>query len=560
MYGLDSETLQKVGKKYEGGTYYDMNGYSFYVPDNVDSSTAAFIYYPGSGGAGNDAKYIRELIQNGSPSQIIVIADKYSGDNKSGSTYLQLIENIGAENGTDISTINSMCFSASGGSGFNTFNNIVSTYPDQKHSLILNDVVSFNITEEQIAQLKENESTLMFLEKRGEVMSQAVTLAKNGIDVVIGYTSGEHNGHVPLNADIIKGGIIALTSGEATELSNKEIYEFVKYDPTTNKWVQIPFEEVATKFEGSFDPNDPFRYYSKLSGINELQSNNDFIESKVNAIRNVIKNTNFLTGTSFETYESTTNIPNAEPEVVQAFFTACTDMLVGLEKDTRKIAKMGNDIAALNNNLENEANELNSQTYYSNSNSSNKNNTGSTDITYVDSNYNSAGSTGSSYTGGSGGSGYTGGSSGGTVSTVVGGASTVVGGNSSENGTIEAPTVTKKDEELIKEIKEKLLEYDELYSDENKLVYNSEDEYKVVVHYKDDKVLTLEYYFDFETESKANTSIELLKKEFPDIENVVQEGRYVKAIFKEDLYKDLTLKEIKEEFKDLEELVKKVDE
>ena len=62
LYGIPLSELNGKGTSYEGGTYYDMNGYCFYVPEEVDDSTPAFIYYPGSGGSGNDAKVIRQLI------------------------------------------------------------------------------------------------------------------------------------------------------------------------------------------------------------------------------------------------------------------------------------------------------------------------------------------------------------------------------------------------------------------------------------------------------------------------------------------------------------------
>ena len=58
LYGIPLSDIKDKGTSYQGGIYYDMNGYCFYVPEEVDDSTSAFIYYPGSGGSGNDAKVI----------------------------------------------------------------------------------------------------------------------------------------------------------------------------------------------------------------------------------------------------------------------------------------------------------------------------------------------------------------------------------------------------------------------------------------------------------------------------------------------------------------------
>ena len=81
------------------------NGYSYYIPDEVDDSTTAFIYYPGSGGAGNDAAVLRNIIQS-NPNQIIIIADTaYQNINQASDTYFNLIKQIGDDNGANISNI-----------------------------------------------------------------------------------------------------------------------------------------------------------------------------------------------------------------------------------------------------------------------------------------------------------------------------------------------------------------------------------------------------------------------------------------------------------------------
>ena len=150
LYGIPLSQLQKGATQVNGGMYYDLNGYCLYVPDEVDSNTSAFIYYPGSGGSGNDAKFIRELINKGAPEQIIVIADTYHGDGKGGTSFLQLINNIGLENSADISSVNSMCFSASGTSGFNTISNIAIALPDEKHFAVMCDIANLALNDDNI--------------------------------------------------------------------------------------------------------------------------------------------------------------------------------------------------------------------------------------------------------------------------------------------------------------------------------------------------------------------------------------------------------------------------
>ena len=93
LYGIPLSNLK--GTQYDGGTYYQAPGYCFYVPNDVEDSTPAFIYYPGSGGSGNDAKVIRNLISEKGPEQIIIIADTaYENTTNASTRYSNLIRLI----------------------------------------------------------------------------------------------------------------------------------------------------------------------------------------------------------------------------------------------------------------------------------------------------------------------------------------------------------------------------------------------------------------------------------------------------------------------------------
>lgn len=358
LYGLSLSDLQS-STKVSGGTYYDFYGYCLYVPDEVDTSTSAFIYYPGSGGSGNDAVAIRNLINSEeSPNQIIVIADDaYAARNTGGDSYFELINNIGAANGVNITNISSMGFSASGPTNYNTLINNISR--DEEHSskyAVFADIVSIYPTDEEMELLKESDSTLIFFEPNGAFHSFENTLGTNGVDVIVAQAGGEHSSHVALNRDALENGIIDFISGESDEFG--DIYTFYSYNTDTGKWEEISLEEVAEKINVS-SGGISYKYYEKLSNLEELQSSNSFIQSGINAIRNAIKNTNFLSSTSGTVYESTTNVPNAEPELVQSFFSTCAKLLNLLEKDTVTIVEIGEMMQETNVKLADEASKLN---------------------------------------------------------------------------------------------------------------------------------------------------------------------------------------------------------
>ena len=252
-----------------------------------------------------------------------------------------------------------------------------------------------------------------------------------------------------------------------------------------------------------------------------------------------------------------------------------------LEKDTAKIIEIGNSIEDMNKQLEVEANELNNPNNADNSsnnqqtennqqtqNNQNTNEDSNTTITHpvVNNNNNNNSNTGNN-----------GGNNVSVPGTSVPGNSQVVIGNT--NATVAALVTSiskvildleeKVEDKIDKDIKyddittidkdlvDKFLNYDELYSDDNMVVYDGDEgKYKIVIHHDGDKVLGLEYYYNLGDKDTASKAIDLMKEDFADLESIKQEGQYVKLTFKDDLYKDLSFDEFKEVYSEFEELKK----
>lgn len=577
LYGIPLSELNGKGTSYQGGTYYDMNGYCFYVPEEVDDSTPAFIYYPGSGGSGNDAKVIRQLISEKGPDQIIIIADTaYENTTNASTRYSNLISNIGKDNNSNITNISTMGFSAGGPATYAQLVYNVRNNPEGgPYNAIFCDVVNFNTNQEDLELIKQNEGTIMFLEPNGTSITAANNMAKSGADVVLAWTSGSHAGHVPLNKEALENGLIDYVSGRSTELANADIYKFVVYNSETGNWDQITLEELAAKYEGSvFNSSDPFRYYEKLSTLDVLESSNSFLGDKINNLRVAIRNTNFLSSNIGVDYGSTTNIPGVESDIVQSFFTSSSMLLNLLEKDTAKIIEIGNSIEDMNANLEVQANELNDPNNVVTNNQTTQNNQ-TTDNVYnnttvtnpvvnnnINNNNNSSNNNSSTVT---------------TPSISTPGNSQVVVDSTNAVVATLVTSISKQVLDLEKEVEEKLdkdikydnvttidkelidkfLKYDELYTDDNMIVYDGEDgKYKIVIHHEEGKVVGLEYYYDLGDKDTATKAMELMKEDFTDLESIKQDGQYVKLTFKDDLYKDLKLDEFKEVYSEFKELKK----
>jgi hypothetical protein len=257
-----------------------------------------------------------------------------------------------------------------------------------------------------------------------------------------------------------------------------------------------------------------------------------------------------------------------------------------LEKDTAKIIEIGNSIEDMNHKLEVEANELNDLNNANTNNSDTNqttqdsqstndvyNNTVNNPVVNNNTNSNSDVSNNSNANNNSN-----------NNQTVITVPSTNKSSHSQEvvdsTNAAVATLVTsiskqlldleeKVEDKLDKEIKyddittiekdliDKFLEYDELYSDDNMVVFDGDDgKYKIVIHHENDKVVGLEYYYNLGDKDTASKAIELMKEDFADLESIKQEDQYVKLTFKDDLYKDMSFYEIKQVYSEFKELKK----
>ena len=554
IYGIPVSELQEEPTQVEGGMYYKFSGFYLYVPDEIDTSTSAFIYYPGSGGPVSNVTDMQNLINNHSPNQVIIhTANCYADKNTGGAQYLELIENIGSENGIEITNIDTMGFSAGGTATYNTLVNIVQNYLDNgSHNAIFTDVVGVNVTQEQIDMLADNGAAILCIEPSNEPISEyEKKLARGGVDVVIGWVSGSHGEHVTLNREAIQNGIIDFVTGESDELANSDIYKFMTYDIDSSQWYEISLEEVAEKFNSTSGVSNPFRYYDKLRTMDtELKCNNSFLGTKINTIRVAIKNSNFLSTTSMESYSSTTQIPNVESDVVQAYFSSCAKTLNCLEKDTSRIIEIGNSIDEINDSLKKDATTLNnSVNYYTNSTSTRND---STTIATLNTSSNSWASATTSYKGSTNtNTSYVSSiSNTGVINTLATGVSSGVSSSYTNSEKVEEVTIVTKD---------KIYKYSQLYSDmeKNILVYkNTEDNYKIVVHYEGDKITGIDHYYQYPTQQEALNGIDKLKVLYNnDCTDVVRETNTVKVVMEESTYNNMTLSQLKTEYQKMNEIV-----
>ena len=493
-----------------------------YIPDDVSEDTKVFMYAHGAddGYVGSPSfKPICDMLQqNGSDSIVVMALHQYTYANEPTGHEMNYFLSVLKDN-FNVNTDKAMYagFSSGGPSALVAAMDMKRENPSSKPVVALIDSIYYNglISDPENLSLLSG-VTILDLYNNFNKASDAKLLAQNGVNIVRAFNG---NGHVDVNVNFFNNGLIDSFNGNLDSLNGD--YQFQKFDPDSGEWVNIIKDEVYELINnGDILVDNPYRYYDKLSNLGDLQCNNEFIASKINTIRGNIKNTNFLSSKGNDSYGSTTMIPNAEADIIQTYFTSCASLLNDIEKDTVKIVEIGNSYKDINESLKREAVQLNDSV---------NNNTNLTNTIYTEQSNNT---------------GYI--PSGGIIGTVPSVGSIGSFGSSSSNE-INVDNVSTNTNDP--------LGYTNLSSNDKQIVYDKGD-YYIVVKYDGDKVIGLEYYFDFKHKDIAISREIDLKYKYDNIEDIVREGQYVRVTFKDDAYKDLTLNDIKEQYKNLKEVVK----
>lgn len=106
--------------------------------------------------------------------------------------------------------------------------------------------------------------------------------------------------------------------------------------------------------------------------------------------------------------------------------------------------------------------------------------------------------------------------------------------------------------------KEEFPEYSELYSTDDKVVFDCNNEFKIILHRNGDTITGIEYYYDFGSSENAAKALFNLKSMYQDssIENIMMKDRYVKVIFNNNVFSNLSVNEFRNKYSNLNEIIK----
>lgn len=525
-------------------TRAESNGikYKLYVPENVSEDTPVFVYAYGSGDP-NMEKCVAEL---GSDSIVIGTIINY-GPNF-GNTTMRIVNEVKQEFGVTSTVVSPSCFSLGGPVGFQVTAENIRQNPDcEPQTVFLADAYGtyfynpkLHLNDTETMDLFRENNTIFFAFDHEQKKTNVNTLyAEAGLNVVMIKCVGQ--GHGEINSSIFSNG---LYNYRVEEKLPKDGYIYSIYNKETGLWEEVPYENVSTlsdvyelfgiEYNGLIEHKYTLQEIANLEDL-EVKSSDDALATLLNGIRGAIRNSNIVNkGYAAGGCASTTLMPSQVSAVVSRFYEATVTSLSKLVNETDQFAKIGESIEEMNFNLERDASDLNAiditvatygSDYYKSDDTedttiipSNDN----TEDTYVNLNND-------------------------TTAYIDDNTSNSNDFSTSENIPTDCDFSTKG-EDFVKEENSiyEFIPYEEVLSNENRVVFESNQGYKAILHIENDSIVGIEYYYDLNsTEGITLDSINELYKDNEYLDRIIQEDNYVKVIFDAEMYQDYNLNEVK---------------
>ena len=587
-----------------------------YVPENVSNDTPVFYYSYVVGSNYNEdsvwqgmeddmAKYDGDAIVIIPHDKRLQIGGESTNTHKYQMNATEAFETVKKDLGIETTQFINGGFSAGFGYGTRTLAHYLQENPnaDRQVLLAVDGVINptANLQQSELDALKANNTLIISFTQQKNHNYQANLFKSTGLPIlyVVDNSIPENTPdskywgiHDQVAIDFFDKGlyeqVINFALGKS-DLTLPDGYSLRYYDPNTGEIVKNITPDQAAELLGitSYDNlSKNTQIHLATLGDISIKSNDKTLESYLNAIRKEIRKTNFLTTNFNEAqYISTTKVPTDIPEMVNSYFAMTASLLNRIANKTVAIARIAHEIEILDNNMSKQAELLNNAPglYVAATPPEPSiiiNNLTNNDVilnpppddVVVDQLTNKEEPKPDDIPSNKGNE--TPSNPQGTTPQTQPVIPPTLPGNNDEDETPSTPeekpddngtdgqTPSAPEQQPEKPpIEEQFPEYDELYTTNDKVVFNYNDKYKVVIHHENGKITGVEHYYDYKTTEEATKAAEQLKLDYKDTENfdkVIQKDRYVKVLFKEDMYKNITLDNFKEKYKDLDEVLEQL--
>ena len=565
-----------IVKEYKNGALREFvteNGEKFqaYVPYECNSNTPIMIYEHGDNGyTSNWQVYEADLMENDCNS-IIIRGDRKNKIND----YNYLVNQYNLTSPQPIT----VSFSGGTPSAMNETSMMIKGTNGQIPGIavILDGYAPTSHLNSKgvLDDFKSSNSIVLAFSQKGGIRSyvnEYEKLAKSGINTLILYDQSSYGqSHGGVNNSFVQKNILEYILGTGKLPNN---YIIKRYDAASQSFVNVDINEVLTI-------NDVYKYFGidtstisnlengiinfglsnfkNLSLLEDVKSDNNALSSYLNNIRGVIRSTSFLQGASLSSgFASDTKVPSALPQIVSQYIASTGALLQTIANDTSEFSKIGTSIVELDQQTAQESEKLsdiltgvgtgtvlgNALTNQTTQNTTENPVTNSTNTSTNTNNQQSNNNT--TYQ-----------QSSNSTNNQQSNNSSSNNNNHSSNNNHNNNSNTNNNQSNKQSGIETFHDYDKLVSDDTKIVYNCNDEYKIIIHKDGDKITGIEHYFDFGTEESAKNAISTLEQQYKseaNFDKIIQNDRYIKVIFNENEYKSLTISDIKLKYSTLTQI------
>lgn len=564
-----------------------------YVPDKIDENTSIFVFEHGSGHGLSEVQAYAETTQ---PNQIIIApyrSGSSTNDSKHYNELMDMVESVRKEYNITNNNLTSSGFSAGGYYGLAAASANIEAHQGNIGPQIVCMVDDFSdsiynpestYSKLNLDNLKNNNSIMFMLEQpckylggdTGKAANKAADYyAEQGLNVirVECKTPNGSNAHSTVKQRFFDSGFAEFSQGTTT-LPDDDCFVYRIYNKETQKWEEIDVNEINTlnKVYNYFGIDGNVKtgkvYEGNLKYLQEIldgrvinldnidiSSDLGIVLSNVNNVFSQIRNTTIVNnGISLVEGTSAINVLSQISGVINTYYNNVIILLCNLANTLKQIEDSAYTFDEGEKEITKEAETVNDDNLVS-----------------LDASAVSAGVlVGSDLTN--------------KEETNDTTDETTSKEDSMTDDAIELPkdkpdskdvpktTIPVKKEKYepissepeqdtnntVSSWKEEFPEYSELYSTDDKVVFDCNNEFKVILHRNGDTITGIEYYYDFGSSENAANALFNLKSMYQDsgIENIMMKDRYVKVIFNDNVFSNLSVNEFRNKYSNLNEIIK----
>lgn len=564
-----------------------------YVPDRIDENTSVFIFEHGSGHGLSEVQAYAETTQ---PNQIIIApyrSGSSTNDSKHYNELMDMVESVRKEYNITNNNLTSSGFSAGGYYGLaaasanieahqgNIGPQIVCMVDDFSDSMY-NPESTYNKL--NLDNLKDNNSIMFMLEQpckylggdTGKAANKAADYyAEQGLNVirVECKASNGSNAHSTVKQRFFDSGFAEFSQGTTT-LPDDDRFVYRIYNKETQEWEEIDVNEINTlnKVYNYFGIDGNAKtgkiYEGNLKYLQEIldgrvinldnidiSSDLGIVLSNVNNVFSQIRNTTIVNnGISLVEGTSAINVLSQISGVINTYYNNVITLLCNLANTLKQIEDSAYTFDEGEKEITKEAETVNGDNLVSldasavsagvliGSDLANKEEAKDTSDEVIS-------------------------KDGGMTNDAI-----ELPKDKPDSKDVPKTTIPVKKEKYepisseleqdtnntVSSWKEEFPEYSELYSTDDKVVFDCNNEFKIILHRDGDTITGIEYYYDFGSSENAAKALFNLKSMYQDssIENIMMKDRYVKVIFNDSMFNNLSVSEFRNRYSNLNEIVK----